>query len=59
PASAGHTVNVKTDQLEEVMAILTSVAPRATVGFSKENNEKYKADPYSLIRDADSAGGES
>ena len=54
----GHSFNVKSDQLEEVMAILTSIAPRATVGFSKENNEKYKADPYSLLRDADSAARE-
>jgi len=55
----GHTFNVKTDQLEEVMSILQSIAPRATVGFTKENNEKYKADPYSLLKDADSAPKES
>jgi len=54
----GHTFNVKADQLEEVMAILTSLAPRATVGFSKENNEKYKTDPYSLLRDLDSPGAD-
>ena len=54
----GHTFNVKTADLEEVMSILTSIAPRATVGYSDENNQKCVADPYSLIRDGGSAGKE-
>jgi hypothetical protein len=46
-----HSFMVKVAEVEGMMEVMKAFAPRATVGFSKENDEKYRQDPQSLIRD--------
>jgi hypothetical protein len=48
----GHTFMVKVAEVGGMMETLKSFAPRATFGPSKENETKYKQDPWSMISDS-------
>ena len=41
---------MKFAQLEELMEVLQSRAPRAAVGFTDENRQKFASDPFSLLK---------
>ncbi len=47
-----HTFAVKVKELDEVMAILKSYAPRAAVGFDDETRKKFEQDPWSVMSDS-------
>jgi hypothetical protein len=44
-----HSFQVKVDEVEEMMGMLKSFAPKASVGLTKEIEEKYRQDPWSVI----------
>jgi hypothetical protein len=46
-----HTFSVKDKNLEEMMGILKSFAPRAAIGLDKELQEKFAQDPWSVMAD--------
>jgi hypothetical protein len=44
-----HSFMVKVAEVEGMIEVMKAFAPKATVGFSKENSEKYGQDPRSMI----------
>jgi hypothetical protein len=43
-------ITVKKERAEELLAALSSLAPRAAVGFSEEREKQYKVDPRSVAQ---------
>ena len=44
-----HQFMVKVEQVEQMLAILRSFAPRAAIGFTDEVRKKYEQDPWSVM----------
>jgi hypothetical protein len=43
-------ITVKKEKADELLAVLSALAPRAAVGFSEEREGQYKADPRSVAQ---------
>ncbi len=52
-----HSFIVKAKELDEMMGILKSFAPRAAFGMTDEIKERYAKDPWSVMTDSDTKGG--
>ncbi|MHC4506180.1 MAG: hypothetical protein ACYTFI_23035 [Planctomycetota bacterium] len=48
-----YSFSAKAKELDQVMEILTSFAPRAAVGMTDEIKKKYFQDPWSVMADAE------
>ncbi len=46
-----HTFSVKEKELDKMMEILKSFAPRAAIGLTDEIRKKYEQDPWSVMAD--------
>ncbi len=45
-----YNLNVKAEQKDELLSVLSAIAPQATCGYSKALERQYKTDPGSLVR---------
>ena len=45
-----YNLNVKAEQKDELLSVLSAIAPQATYGYSKALERQYKTDPGSLVR---------
>ena len=45
-----YNLNVKAEQKDELLSVLSAIAPQATCGYSKALKRQYKTDPGSLVR---------
>lgn len=52
-----YTFSAKAKELDQVMEILTSFAPRAAVGMTDEIKKKYFQDPWSVMADSETKDG--
>ena len=48
-----YTFSAKAKELDRMMEILTSFAPRAAVGMTDEIKKKYFQDPWSVMADVE------